>query len=75
MKDAHVCDPAELFEEVSREEGEDGVLGGDHLVGGINVLFLHDPLPVLLHIVVVFWQVLVDVYLSWGLRRRRTLEE
>ena len=53
--------PAELLEEVAGEEGEDGVLGGDDLVGRIEVLLL-DPLLV----VVVLWRdLLVDEHRSW----------
>lgn len=40
MVHAHVGYSSKLLQQIPREEGDDGVLGGDDLVRVINVLFL-----------------------------------
>lgn len=52
----HVRYSSELFEQVSWEESEYGVFGGDHLVRLVDVLFLDATLMV----VIVLWELLVD---------------
>ena len=68
---AHVRDAAELFEEVSREEGEDCVLGRDDLVSSIEVIFL-DPVFV---VIIIVWEGLVDEDGARGSRRTNAGED
>ena len=53
---AHVGYSSKLFQQIPREESDDGVLGGNDLVRRINVLFLDLALVIL----VVCREILVD---------------
>jgi hypothetical protein len=53
----HVGNTTKLLEEVAGDKSKDGILGGDDLVGGIDI-FLLDPATV---VKVVVWEIFVDI--------------